>query len=448
MSGLLWALVKASGRGRLVLVASCTAIVSGLLLVAVAIAQLPRQPREALFEVVRDPGTRGGMVFAIVLCVIPPLLLLYQALRLGTAARERRLAALRLAGATPTEVRRIGAVEVGAPALAGGVVGIAIYGFLRVVIGGRREWNEPGLKLVPTTVTPAWWQFLVVVLVVTALGVAVGAWAGRGVLAHPLGVVRRARRRPPRPWGLLAILAGALVFLGSVHWFDALGHAGDDAVAIAAIALVVLGMVSLAPWGAYVAGRAASRRASSAPVLLAASRLVTDPRSTGRAAAAVGGIGLAAGGVSVFVADLLSYGGGSGDGAHYVSVVLICAMLGLALVSVIATLAVHSVESLLERRRSVSALAALGAPRTLFYEAQRWEIGLVAVPMSVAGVLLGGLGYGSVALGETRSASLLVTLVPTLVVVPALVWFAIRVTAGVTRPWTDRAVDPRNLRAE
>ena len=44
---------------------------------------------------VADPGVRGGTAFGTVLLTVPALALLHQAVRLGTAARERRLAALR-----------------------------------------------------------------------------------------------------------------------------------------------------------------------------------------------------------------------------------------------------------------------------------------------------------------------------------------------------------------
>jgi hypothetical protein len=109
-------LTRAGGWPRAVLLAGCTAVVCGLLLVAVALLRLPEQPEESLFSLVAESGLRGGTTLATVLLAVPPLLLLYQAVRLGTAARERRLAGLRLAGATPGQVRRLGAIEVGIPA--------------------------------------------------------------------------------------------------------------------------------------------------------------------------------------------------------------------------------------------------------------------------------------------------------------------------------------------
>lgn len=57
---------------------------------------------------------------------------------------------------------------------------------------------------------------------------------------------------------------------------------------LAVVVLGVLGLMSLASWTAYRVGTYVESRARSAPVLLAARRLVTDPRPAGRAAAAVG----------------------------------------------------------------------------------------------------------------------------------------------------------------
>lgn len=91
------------------MLAACAAVSTALLLVAWTLLLLPTNPHELLFNLVAEPGLRGGTALATVLMVLPLLLLVHQVIRLGTSARERRLAALRLAGATPGEVRVLGA---------------------------------------------------------------------------------------------------------------------------------------------------------------------------------------------------------------------------------------------------------------------------------------------------------------------------------------------------
>src|SRR5699024_2471845 len=66
-----------------------------------------------------EPGLRGGTAFALLLLMIPVLALAGQCARLGAAARDRRLAAFRLAGASPGQVTRIAVLETGLASLLG-----------------------------------------------------------------------------------------------------------------------------------------------------------------------------------------------------------------------------------------------------------------------------------------------------------------------------------------
>lgn len=465
MIALGWRLLCAGGWGRPALLAACTAVVSGLLLVAVALLNIRGYADEQLWSVAADPGTRGGMVFAVVMLGLPPLLLLHQAVRLGTAARERRLAALRLAGATPADVRRIGAVEVGVPALAGGVLGVGVYWFLRTVFSGLSMTvtemgfegssdeltpfvYETSLRLVPTTVGPMWWQYLLVVLAVAGLGIAAGALAGRGVTVTPLGVTRRTPGPPPRPWGFVLIAAGAAAGATQVWFYDAID---STVVGVAAVALMVLGMVVLSSWTAHRVGAYAAARAQTADVLLAARRLATDPRPAGRAAAAVGGISLVAGGTAGFLADVNA--AGEYDPVYSMGAYLVLGLLVVALLVVVGSLAVHSVESLLDRRRPMAALAALGTPLDVMLRAQRWEARLVALPMTVAGVLLGAGLYGAAAAtgdgaGRDAAASLALVVLAVLLAAVLLVALAVEAAVRLTRPWARAAASPANLRTE
>jgi hypothetical protein len=440
---------RVGGWPRMLLLGSCTAVVCALLLVVVTFARLPHSPDEVLFALVADPGTRGGTAFATVLLTLPPLLLLYQAVRLGTAARDRRLAALRLAGATPGEVRRLGALEVGIPAFAGSLAGIVLYWLLRLVLGGNATQDVQSsfngyvstmdLRLLPTSVAPQWWEALVVVIATTVAGVVVGARASRGVIVTPLGVSRRQSSKPPRPWGLLLLVAAVMV----VPLALAVGSASAVA-GIAIVGLSVLSVVSLAPWAAYRAGRFAESRAASAAVLLAARRLVADPRPAGRAAAAVGAIALVSGGGAAVTADLLAFH--NDDPFYFISLALVAGALLVALLVAIGTLAVHSVESLLDRKRSIASVAALGMPIEELESAQRWEARLVAMPMATAGVLLGVMTIG--VLGNPASPVGLLVLVADVVITLGLVWLAITAAVRITRPWAVRAASAANLRTE
>lgn len=461
MTGLAWRLAFTGGWGRPALLAGCTAVVSGLLLVAVAVLSLPSSPQEALFNVVADPGTRGGYAFGTLLLAVPPLLLLHQAVRLGTTARERRLAALRLAGATPGEVRVIGAVEVGVPAFVGAVGGLAVYGVLRALFGGspidagiagpgiivtRPGGWPPGL--VPTSVTPTWWELLAVVVLVTVAGIGVGLLASRRVVVTPLGLTRRTRPAPPRPWGLVLIV-GALLF-GAVY-LNAYGASDvvDLLVPLVSLGLLVLGMVMLTPWVAYRVGSAVGRRTSVPERLLAARRLTAEPRPTGRAAAAVGGIGMVAGGCAAFLADLLGDEAIS-DSQHYAALALVGVGLVVGMVAVVGSLGVHSIESLVAQRRSTAALHVLGTPVELLRDALRWEARMVALPMGLGGVVFGAAVLGVVAAGSGRGywSWWLVCTGAVLLATAGLVTLAVAAAGRITRPWLDRALRTGNLRTE
>lgn len=70
------------------------------------------------------PGERSGVIAALLLLLIPVLGFVGQSARLGAVHRDRRPAGLlptglRLAGATPWQVRRIAAAETGLACLAG-----------------------------------------------------------------------------------------------------------------------------------------------------------------------------------------------------------------------------------------------------------------------------------------------------------------------------------------
>lgn len=446
--------LRRGGGPRAALIAGCSALVSGLLLVALTVVLLTvRSSTEAelLSNLVTDGGVRPGYVFALLLICIAPLALLRQVVRLGTAARERRLAGLRLAGATPAEVRRMAALEVGLPALVGGLAGYVVFAVLRLLFGGfpasrgmlildspaRRE-----LRLVPVTVGPDWWHVLVVAVAVGVMGALAGAFASRSLVISPLGVSRRTARTAPRPWGLLFLALAAALWEPSMSSTNVL-------VPFALVGSVIAGLLLLAPWVAYWAARWMASRARRLHVVLAARRLVHDARPAGRAAAAVGAITLVAGAGGALLAELPSASGG--DFGHVEAMYTVPMVAGgvvllAALVLVVFSMTVHGVETLMDRKRSIASLSAMGISNDELERVQRWEVGLVALPMAVIGLLVGSAPFIAYLTINQRGYAWIPVVVD--VVTLGVVVIAIRASTRLTRVWLTRAAAPANLRTQ
>ncbi|MDP3889676.1 FtsX-like permease family protein [Nocardioides sp.] len=440
MTALALRLLRAGGATRSILVAGCTAAVTALLLVVVTLALLPASPDEQLFSLVAEKELRFGTAFSVGLLTVPPLLLLHQAVRIGTATRERRLASLRLAGATTWQVRRLGTVEVGIPALAGSLLGVPGWLLLRGLFGGiplDAGYRESGLQLVPRSVTPDWWLVVLVVGAVSAVAVLVGLVASRGLSVTPLGVSRRqALSRPPRASVPALVLLAAAACLTAAVVLHLRYRAGDivDVLGLLSIALAVAAAVTAGPWIAHRAGRLVAARATSPALLLGARRLVAEPRAAGRAAAAVGGIGLVAGGGAAVLAEVIL----SFDRFFMVSYALAGTVTLVALLVVTASLTVHAWESMHEHRRSVASLAALGATEDDLVRSQRWEAALASLPLACLGVLVGGAAMSLL----VASPLALILVVMTLLMVAILLGAAIIAATSMTRPLVRRGDRP------
>jgi uncharacterized membrane protein YiaA len=417
----------AGGWGRASLVAGTTALVSGLLLAAISMLRLYEAPQwpldERVLGAVRDPGTRPGAILGVLLLALPLVLLLDQAVRLGTTARRQRFAALAVAGATRSDLRRWGAVEVGLPALVGGVLGIPVWWLLRQVSGPQ------GTSLVPTSVGPGAWALLAV-LMTGAYGAAVGFRMGSRVGKDPT----HQTDRPPRPWAaLLLIVAAVLLAVGN-------DVVDSDLLSLGLVSLLVLAIAGLAPWTAFVVASLVASRTARPALLLAGRRLQLDPRPAGRAAAAVGAVGLTAGVLSVFVPDVLATQ--SSDRGYYLGPALVAGFGALAALLVIAlSLGVHLTESVLERHRELAALVASGVPAEVVSRSQRLECLLATVPLAIVGAAVGGLGYSY--LDSMAAATYVLSAV---FITGAASAGACWLVTALLRPWLLDALQPEHLR--
>lgn len=377
---------------------------------------------------------------ALALLVVPAMAFVHQVSRLATATRERRLAALRLAGATPREVRLIGAYESGRQAFLGGLSGAALY----LVVNLTLSWSLEG-EVPP--VPPA--QALAILAAVTLGGALAGLMAGRHVVTSPLGVVRRTRPAGPRALDLLLVAVGAGMVVAG---FTAKGRfPGGPYVAVLSVAvgvvLVVFGLVLGAAWLIRMAARRVGHRTEAAETLLAARMVEADPRGWARALSVVG--------LTVFFGSAVGAQQGpiflrGGPGASYdVTYLLVDLALLVALVTSAAALVVHQAEELLDRRRSFAVLAASGTPGSALGRVLTRQALIAALPVcavaAVAGVAMVVLSlpdvYGQVpeALGFAAGRA---------VIMAGAGVLAALLVARAARPILRGALRPEELRDE
>ena len=355
----------------------------------------------------REPGLRPGVVFTLLLLAVPVLFLAGQSIRFGSPARDRRLAAMRLAGATPGQAVLVAAAETAAAALLGSVVGTGVFLLLHVLLDRR---TAGGMLLLPTDVLPSPWAFTGVLVLVPLLAGLIGAFLLRRVIITPLGVVRRIRSRSPRLWPGVLILVGVfapLVIRGLGEFLSRVGgRTGRDlilAVAFVGVLLAVVGVVVGTGWIAYTTGRLLHRFGRRPAALLAGRRLMADPWSGSRTMSALlaalvvgaGVIGYRTFMVTQFAAEREAWAlRGETDDPQSVdfylnSVDLVRVAVVVGMLVAAAGIMVALAESIVARRRTHAGLVAAGVPRRVLGASIAWQTLTPLVPAVVVALTVG-----------------------------------------------------------
>jgi MFS family permease len=209
------------------------------------------------------------------------LVLVASAARLTAARRERRLAAIRLAGATPGQVAGMVAAETSVSAIAGALLGLALspalHGLATFVPWGGGTWQASDFTL-PVGLT----VFLVIALpVLVVLAAALGL---RRVLKTPLGAVSSHARKPLHWWRLLALPIAGGFFLYAVK---TAGSGSGPGPVFLGLALLVASAALVGPWVTSAVGGTFVRVWRKPAGLLAGRRLRDDPKGAYRASAGV-----------------------------------------------------------------------------------------------------------------------------------------------------------------
>lgn len=323
---------------------------------------------------------------ASILIVVPCFTLGMAAARLGARRRDSRLAALRLTGATPGQVVGLSLVEVAAQALVGAVVGALAY-VLCLPLVALLPFQGSGFTVGELWVGPL---LLVGVIGGVVLLGALAALAGlRAVAISPLGVA--ARQTSPAPKALIVAGAAAVVLAWTQVNTAALGI-GAMLVALA----VVFSLVNLiGPFVVSVVGRILVRRAGDAASLIAARRILDDPKQVWRCVGGVTVASFVAAGTALLTALSPNTSGMDSTEAQLIDDMALgvgftlVATFGLAAISAVLT----QIAAILDNRELYRNLSLAGTPLSVMDGARRRQVRTPVVVMSVlgAGIALGFL---------------------------------------------------------
>ncbi|TQF01273.1 FtsX-like permease family protein [Kitasatospora acidiphila] len=234
--------------------------------------KLPPKPTDPLLVLL----TVAGVV--ILLC--PVAVFLAAAVRFGGEARDRRLAALRLAGADRATTARIATGESLLGALFGLVVGAGCYLMTRQLI---ERFTVAGLSVFRSDLYPQPVLAAAALLAVPVLAVLVTLLTMRRIAAEPLGVVRGARTRPRRVWWRLALPATGVALLVGERDQLAVGYSTQGiAIVVIGLLLLLVGTTLLLPPLLDWAGRALRRVDGPPAWQLALARVRFSPETATR----------------------------------------------------------------------------------------------------------------------------------------------------------------------
>lgn len=473
---LAWALLRGSPRSewwRLALTALGAALATGFALAATVVAvigtRLGGGPPRYTNDLLNNAGLRPGVVAALLLLVLPVLAFIGQCTRIGALRRERRLAALRLAGAGPRQVRRISALETGATCGLGSLAGLAGFLALRAVLdAGAPTAGADGTPFRvltwPTDVPVPWAAALPLVLGLPLLATAEAWFTLRRAAVDPLGVMPRARRPRPRTgrgrlvlWALapLALLVATVLQLLNtlvLEVGETPGYTYPVFLTLVGtiIVLCAIGLLYGTAGLALVTGRLAAR--SSRPALLiAGERLQADPWAAARSHAAVlltTLIGVGFIGVRRMMIDGLEaprrfpYTQADLDFYHgALDLTGLAITIGLAVA--LSGLTVGTAESVMTRRRTLAALSATGVPFGVLSRAALLETALPLAPTIALASACSLVIEGALVAGPDGSTPL-----PESLLAAAGLLVAALLATAACLPLLRRTVHPAQLRHE
>ena len=226
---------------------------------------------------------RIATIVGAIAVLVPALLLVGIVTDLGAAQRAERFATLRLIGATPQQVARTAALEIGATTFLGALAGVALYLALiplapQITLKSSRFYYSDLLR------SPV--NAVIAVVVTTAGAAAVAWWRTRRADLGPLGGSRERTERRPRLISLAPMILGTA---GLISTPTVAQQNSDLTIYLLPVSFLcaMLGLLWAGPvltWWVARGGRALAR---SAAQVIGFNRITQHPRAVFRAVAGV-----------------------------------------------------------------------------------------------------------------------------------------------------------------
>lgn len=413
-------------RLRRWLIAGCAALGTMVLAAAASVptfwsegGSVPGQ--SVLGMVLADQYQGRAAIVGLALFAVPIVHFMAQAVRVGAPARDRRLAAMRSAGATRGDVRSVLRAETLVWALPGSLVGVALY---YAVMSLAPRWTVPVMAYAdadarvvatPILALPGWPHPLVIVaiaLLVPIIAAVLVPMAARRVAVGE--AAQGVSERMPSALLALALTAAtvgaatvlAIAFLvdpyagGQAHSYTQPLLRAQEVLILVAPVLLVLTVVAVAPFVTARLGSLLANR-SGASAFLAGAMMQARPRLAARTAvslvfvALIGGVAVTLAGVIEAVvvrsAEAMQMGSDAADPSQssdvlfytvpFVIVQVLAVLAGvLAAIGLLITVA----EQVALRGAGLARQVALGVPRLVLRRALVIEVAApVALMVSV-----------------------------------------------------------------
>jgi hypothetical protein len=253
-----------------------------------------------------EPMPLGALLIVVVVTsalLLPIWLFVATVTRLSAATRETRLAAVRLAGATETQVRFLAASEAGVAAAIGAWLGVPLFLAIRPILASG---PIGGLHMYPTDLAPPPALMAIVLIALPGLAIVMALSSMRRITLSPLGVTRHAARSHAGWRWILVLGAGlaGLAWSASRHGeLQGIGTTQSIVLVCTSVACIGFGLIGTAMWTAWAIAHRLAGSIRSVPAMLGFRRLEAEPSSVQRV---VGGVALLIALVAIVQSGLIS----------------------------------------------------------------------------------------------------------------------------------------------